>query len=140
MLKNFNTALIAALSSVDGLTARQYRGELGNPEGAKALARELPLVMVDFVGDDHAGHALKKTAVFNLYIVHVSFSGNDTAREGKRWELVDLVEEIDERITAKSFAGSQPVKLQKLQKLFDGQAGGGYLTAFMRTLHVELRK
>jgi len=138
MLKEFQKALMAKIGETVGV--REYRGELSSPEKAKALAKELPLVMVDFVGDDHGGHALKKIAVFNLYIVHVSFSGNITARETKRIELVELIETVDEAITAKSFAGSGYVKLQKLTKLFDAQAGVGYLTAFTRTLTVELRK
>lgn len=136
MLKAFQKALTEALSAV--VNTREYRGELSTPEKAKLLAQELPLVMVDFVGDTHVG-ALKKVAEFNLYLVHVSFSRNTTARETTRLELVELLERVDETISSKSFADSKYVQLGRARKLFDGQSGTGYLTAFVRTFHVELR-
>ena len=136
MLKDFQKSLIEALSVV--VSTRVYRGELSTLHKAKLLAQELPLVMVDFVGDTHIG-ALKKVAEFNLYLVHVSFSGNTTARETTRLELVELLERVDETISSKCFAGSKYVQLKQARKLFDGQSGTGYLTAFVRTFHVELR-
>jgi len=140
MLKEFKNALIAALDAIDeGLTVREYRGELSDPETAKALAKELPLVMVDLI-DHNPDGATRANALFNLYFVHIAYTSHTGMKEAAKWELVDLIERVDAAYTAKSFGGSGYVMPDRARKLFDGKAGTGYLTAFVRTIRVPLRK
>jgi len=136
MLRAFQEALIEKISHV--AKTRKYQGELSNLENAKMLSSELPLVMVDFVGDTHIG-ALKKVAEFNLYIVHISYSSNTQHREETKTELIELLERVDEAISSQSLAGSQYIQLKRARKLFDGKSNRAYLSVFMRTLQVELR-
>ena len=140
MLKDFKTGLIDAIRSVDSsITVREYRGELSAPETAKLLPQELPAVLVDFVRDNIRDEA-HKTAVFNLYFVHVAYTKNRDTRETAKWELVDLLEAVDAALQAQRFRGVDKIRPTLGNKLFDGRTGSGYLSAFARTIEVSFWK
>ncbi len=137
MLKDFKTALIETIRAVDAsITVREYRGELSAPETAKMLPQELPAVLVDFVRDDVRDEA-HKTALFNLYFVHVAYTKNRGVRDTAKWELVDLLEAVDTVLLQARFRGVGKIRPTYGTKLFDGRTGSGYLSAFARTIEVS---
>lgn len=136
MLKEIQTELIDTISTI--ATARQYFGELKDPEKAKLLAKELPIVLVDYVGDANRG-ALARVATFQLYIVHIQHSRHPDARTEAGYTVMDLIERIDGAITNASMqACRKPVALKRTVKLYDDISSQGYLTFFTRTLEVEI--
>lgn len=132
-LNSFQEALITRVSQK--ATARVYRGELSDLENIKSLGNDLPLVLVDYVGDRHEG-ALKKYARFNLYIVHLAY--NEKKLETNTLGLLDLCDELDLLLSGESLDNSRPISLLSMQKMYDGKSGRAYLSAYVRTLEARI--
>ena len=134
-LRSFQDALITRVSQK--ITCREYRGELSDLENIKMLGNDLPLVLVDYVGDHYDG-ALKQYARFNLYIVHLAY--NEKKLKTNSLDLLDLCDELDYLLSGESLDNSRPISLKSLQKMYDGKSGRAYLSAYVRTIEARLKK
>lgn len=121
----------------DGLNSKKYFGELENPKTYNFKVNEMPLIFIDFVGDKPVD-LIRKEYSFNLYISHISFSKNEKTRTSKHHAIYDLLKEIDNKLSMKSFANSEPIKIGKSKKIYDAVVKAGYLTVFTKELSVIL--
>jgi len=133
MIAKVQESIIERVADLGDITCRRYYGELSSPKEPKLTEGELPLVLVDFVGDKPQD-ATRVILQFNIYIVHVSYSANIHTRAKKHQEVLSLMESVD-RVISLPF-GSSIVTLKTLKKIYDGISSKGYLTVFMR--QVEL--
>jgi len=127
--------IIRAIANIGtDVSVRRYYGELSAPTHPVLADGELPLVLVDFVGDK----ALSPSQVqltFNLYIAHVSLSKNRHTRQAKEEEVLELLNIIDKEVSLALVEESTLVQLGSLKKIFDAKSDKGYLTIYMRQLH-----
>ena len=133
MIAKVQESIIERVTALGDITCRRYYGELSSPKEPKLTEGELPLVLVDFVGDKPKD-STRVILQFNIYIVHVSYSANIHTRAKKHQEVLSLMESVD-RVISLPF-GSSIVTLKTLKKIYDGISSKGYLTVFMR--QVEL--
>jgi len=138
MITDFEKSVIDVLN-VDGLNAKKYFGELGDPKNFKFVTHEMPLVFLDFIGDT-PDNPIRDIYKFNLYIAHISYSKNKETRSLKHYEVYGLLQEINKRLSLKSFLNSEPIKIGKSEKIFDSVIGAGYLTVFKREFTTILQK
>ena len=134
-LREFQNELITRVSQK--VNCRVYRGELSDLEDIKTLGNDLPLVLVDFVGDKYDG-ALKQYARFNLYIVHLAYNENKSKQNSI--DLLDLSDELDYLLSGESLDSSRPISLISMQKMYDGKSGRAYLSAYVRTIEARIKK
>ena len=130
-------AIIEQIQSIgEDLSVRRYYGELSHPEKPQLADGELPLILVDFVGDKPDGID-GVTLTFNLYIAHVAFSINRHTRQKKHEEVLMLLSQIDHAASLALSSGAGLIRLGSLKKIFDARSDKGYLTIYMRQLHVS---
>ena len=132
--------IITAIQSIgDDISVRRYYGELSDPTRPQLTDGELPLVLVDFVGDK----ALSVSEVqlsFNLYIAHVSLSKNRATKQKKHEEVLELLHRIDKNVSLKLVDDGSLVRLGALKKIFDAKSDKGYLTIYMRQVHTTKQR
>ncbi len=121
--------LIAKLKKI--ATTKIYRGELSDLYNIRLETNNLPIIFIDFVGDNFINRS-EKELLFNIYIAHISYSKSEKNRKEKNLELFELIEKIDKIIWSEYPKG----ELVALKKLFDARSKNGYLTIFMRHLKV----
>jgi len=133
MVGAFQDALIAYLNEI--VNTRAYLGELSTPEKPVLARSDLPVVLVDFVGDSYIS-PLERVLEFNLYIVHMSWSKNRAYRDRNEKSVLALCEQTDRHIHLVRLAGCEEIRLQRLQKIYDAASDAGYLCVYMRTIKV----
>lgn len=133
MVATLQEEIIQRVLSLGDLSCRRYYGELSSPKEPKLKEGELPLVLVDFIGDKPKD-AGRVTLMFNIYIVHVSYSANVHTRAKKHQEVLALIQCVD-RTLSLPFETSIVV-LKNLKKIYDGISNKGYLTVFMRQIEL----
>ncbi|WP_294962587.1 hypothetical protein [Sulfurimonas sp.] len=138
MISDFEKSVIDILNK-DGLSAKKYFGELSDPKNFKFATKEMPLIFLDFIGDSPE-NPIRDIYKFNLYIAHISYSKNESTRSSKHYELYDLLQEINTRLSYKSFLNSEPIKMGKSEKIFDSVVSAGYLTVFKREFTTIFKK
>lgn len=138
MITDFEKSVIDVLN-VDGLSAKKYFGELSDPKNFKFTTSEMPIIFLDFIGDQPE-NPIRDVCKFNLYIAHISYSKNEKTRTSKHYELYGLLREINKRLSYKSFSNSEPIKIGKSEKIFDSIVSTGYLTVFKREFTTILQK
>ncbi len=127
--------IIDAIAGIDtNISVRRYYGELSDPARPVLGDGELPLVLVDFVGDK-ARSVSEVQLTFNLYISHVSLSKNRDTRQKKHEEVLELLHLIDKHVSLHLADRSSLLQLGSLKKIFDAKSDKGYLTVYMRQLH-----
>lgn len=135
MLSAFQTELIAHINTAH--YAKEYFGEIADRERLKMVKSKLPLVLVDFVGSD-GEDAYAEDATFNLYLVHATYSGNETLRANTRISLLDFRRSVKRIVSQQSFGGSGPVEVKKTKKLLDAATDGAYLTVYTMTVRATV--
>jgi len=133
MVAKVQEEMIQRILSLGDITCRRYYGELSTPKEPQLKEGELPLVLVDFIGDRPKDPG-RVTLIFNIYIVHVSYSLNLHTRAKKHQEVLTLMQTVDTTLSLPF--GTSVVVLKNLKKIYDGLSNKGYLTVFMR--QVEL--
>jgi len=133
MIAKVQEDIIKRVLALGDISCRRYFGELSSPKEPKLKDGELPLVLVDFIGDKPKD-AGRVTLIFNLYIVHVSYSSNLHTRAKKHQEVLGLVEIVDRELSLPF--GVSVVTLKNLKKIYDGISSKGYLTVYMRQIEL----
>lgn len=131
MLSGFQTQLIGRINEVH--VAKEYFGELSDKNRLKMVKNDLPMVLVDFVGSTGDGD-YGEDATFNLYLLHATYSKNETLRSATNLSLLDFRRSIKRLIVQQSFGGSSPVEVGKTKKLLDAAVDGAYLTVYTMTV------
>jgi len=138
MVPTIQSSIIEKIGELGQIKVRRYYGELGDPEHPVLASGELPLVLVDFVGDDPKG--LQETDLqFNLYISHLSLSKHLDARAQRHDEALDLLDRIDRAILLLDL-DEGILRLGRLKKIYDARSEKGYLSIFMRQVYVRSRR
>lgn len=137
MYKKYQDGLIQAIKNNTDINAQDYFGELERPEEGAFAKGALPAVYIDFVEDDTSNPSTIEI-FFSLYIVHISYSKNTQTRLETKQEIYDLLGSIYNNIAFKSIEDSEPLRLKKLQKIFDAKAAGGYLTVYKKDLSMHI--
>lgn len=131
MTQQYELALIDSLKDI--ATVQKYYGELEHPTTAQFLQNDLPLIYVDFLGEEtNSNFTIELT--YSLYIVHLSYSKHQSNRTKKHYELYDLNADIRKELFMKSIIDSTPIQLKKLSKIYDAVSANGYLTIYKRDL------
>ncbi len=133
MIAKVQESIIKRVLALGDITCRRYYGELSNPKEPKLKEGELPLVLVDFVGDKPKDTG-RVSLMFNIYIVHVSYSVNPHTRAKKHQEVLELMEVVDRELSLPF--DTSIVVLKNLKKIYDGISNKGYLTVFMRQIEL----
>lgn len=137
MFNKYHEWLIDTMNA-NNVKAQRYFGELADPEKGNFDKGSLPLVYVDFVGDDFP-NAKDIDIKFSLYIVHMSYSKNKATRTNMQNEIHDLLQNIYKAFTRQSVYGSNPINIGKLQKIFDSTAASGYLTVYTKDITITIK-
>ena len=139
MYADFQAALLELLNSIEGVKAEEYFGEISDMEKPKIPMGSLPIVYVDFVKDVPEAIVIHNL-FFNLYIVHASFSKNKTHRTASNISVLELINSIDKKITAKQIIPQtqEGIVLKESAKIFDAQANGAYITIYKKTISCKL--
>jgi len=133
MIARVQEEMISRVLALGDITCRRYYGELSNAKEPKLKEGELPLVLIDFIGDKPKD-AGRVVLMFNIYIVHVSYSSNIHTRAKKHQEVLGLVEIVDRELSLPF--DTSIVTLKNLKKIYDGISSKGYLTVFMRQIEL----
>lgn len=141
MIKEFEEELKKLLlnSNLDIETAKSYLGEFDNPNQLESYIKGKPIVMIDFTGDKHPS-IYNKDCFFSLYIVDTVSNKNDTYRDNNRFNLISLIEKIDNLLEGYSISDSGPIKLNSLDKIFDGPTRFGYMIVYVRKIIANFQK
>jgi len=127
--------IIDAIQSIgEDISVRRYYGELSTPSQPLLSDGELPLILVDFVGDKPLSIS-EVQLTFNLYIAHVSLSKNRHTRQKKHEEVLILLNQIDKSLSLALTDNTSLLLLGSLKKIFDAKSDKGYLTIYMRQIH-----
>ncbi len=137
MIGAFENEITQQLNT-DELKAQKYFGELIDPKKFQFSQNELPMIYIDYIGNEPSD-LIRKKHKFNLYVAHISFSKNEKTRTKKHLELYELLTEIDKRLSTNSFSNSEPIVIGKTQKIFDAAVASGYLTVFKEEFTVILK-
>ena len=132
-IRETRAAILQALKSVPDVAVHSYQGELSDPKKPSINFHHLPAIFVDYVGDESDGE--HRTLYFNLYIVHLSFSGNENYRDGARGELFDLLESTDSALRHTQEAALFP---RRSKKIFDDRTPKGYLSIYTRAVEAQI--
>ncbi len=131
MTQQYEAKLLELLNKIT--TTQKYYGELEHPTSAQFIQNDLPLIYVDFLGEDtKTNYTCELT--FSLYIVHLSYSKHKSNRTKKHSELYDLNDDIRKTLFMQSILESSPITLKKLSKIYDAVSANGYLTIYKRDL------
>jgi len=137
MYQKYQDGLIAAITTDTDINAAKYFGELEKPQEGNFAKAALPMVYVDFVEDDTSNQKIIDIK-FSLYIVHMSYSKNRETRSNAKNEIHTVLKEIYKNLAFKTIEDSDPITLAKLQKIFDANAAGGYLTVYRKDVQITL--
>jgi len=130
-MKKYEESLIDELKEI--ATVKKYYGELEHPTTAKFIQNDLPLIYVDFLGED-TNKDFTLSLQFSLYIVHIAYSKHTHTRTKKHYELYDLITDIRKKLFMKTILDSDYIQLKKLSKIYDAVSANGYLTIYKRDL------
>lgn len=138
MLKT-QDAIIEAIQEIGDVNVDRYYGELSNPSRPQLADGKLPLVLVDFVGDKPLGQT-EVQMTYNLYVAHVSLSKNPNTRTKKHEEVLLLIDLVDKAVSLTLAEDAALIRLGSLKKIFDAKSDKGYLSVYMRQLHVTKQR
>lgn len=130
---------IKKLLKAKDINCDKYFGELKDTKNFRYELTKLPLVFTDFIGSKPID-MLREDAKFNLYEVHISYSKNKATRALKHYELYELQKVIKNSLHLTSFTNTEPLKVGKLEKIFDAVTQSGYLTVFKQELSIIIKE
>jgi len=132
-IRETRSAIVEALDALPDVSVAPYRGEISDPKKPSINFHHLPAIFVDYIGDESDGE--RRTLYFNLYIVHLSFSANETYRDGARGELFDLLEQTDSALRHVSDVTLLP---RRSKKIYDDRTPKGYLSIYTRAVEAQI--
>ena len=133
MITETMESILEALREIDRVTVTPYLGEISDPERPDLNQHQLPIIFVDYVGDESDGETRK--LFFNLYVVHVTYSNAPAYRHGAHDEVFTLLEEIDTRLRHVETAHLLP---RRSRKIFDDRTPKGYLSIYSRSVEAQI--
>lgn len=136
MIAAFQTALIEHLKTA-GFNTKDYFGEFSNPSEAKLLKTFLPGIMVDFVESKPDGLD-RENVTFSLYIVHATYSKQETHRTQTDITLLDFHTQIKKALMRVSLSNSDPIEITRVKKIYDDAKDSAYLTVYQMVLTATL--
>ena len=136
MVAAFQNALIEHLKT-DGFNVKDYFGEFSRPDQAKLLKTFLPGIMVDFV-DSKPDGLNRDSVTFSLYIVHATYSKQETLRTQTDITLLDFIHSIRRSLMRQSINGSDPIEITRIKKIYDDAKDSAYLTVYQMVLAATL--
>lgn len=136
MIAAFQTALIDHLKAA-GFNTKDYFGEFSNPSEAKLLKSFLPGIMVDFV-DSKPDGLDRDNVTFSLYIVHATYSKQETHRTQTDVTLLGFISSIKKTLMRVSLSNSDPIEITRIKKIYDDAKDSAYLTVYQMVLTATL--
>lgn len=131
--------IIEAISEIDDLTVREYLGELIDPSRPQIKDGELPMVLIDYIGDEPINGQSEVRLIFNLYIIHVTQSSAPANRQKSNQSALVLLSLIDKSISLETKELAL-ITLGRCKKIFDAASTKGYLSVYMRTLYAQKQR
>ena len=110
----------------------KYFGELSQPKSYIHPQDGNPNLLIDYIKEDPDKNSFMSNHTFNIYIAHISFSGNDKTRTKKHKDIYSLLSYIDSKLSFSSFVNSEPIRIDKTEKIFDNLSQQGYLTVYQK--------
>lgn len=136
MIAAFQTALIEHLKTA-GFNTKDYFGEFSNPSEAKLPKTFLPGIMVDFV-DSRPDGLDRDNVTFSLYIVHATYSKQETYRTQTDLTLLGFISSIKKTLMRVSLNNSDPIEITRIKKIYDNAKDSVYLTVYQMVLTATL--
>ncbi|WP_455756480.1 hypothetical protein [Sulfurimonas sp.] len=137
MYQKYQSGLVETITINAGIKAKEYFGELENPQDGKFLKGSLPIIYIDFIEDDTS----KPRTIdlnFALYIVHASYSKNELTRKDTQNEIHDLLKKVYKHLAFQSIEDSEPIELKKLKKIYDANAANAYVTVYKKDISMSI--
>jgi len=131
MLSTFQTSLIAYLNTT--YKAKEYFGELSDKSRLNRVKSDLPIILVDFV-ESNTQNSYDEEVTFNLYLIHATYSKNESIRANTNLSLLDFVHSVKRLIVEQVFTDSGPIEINKTKKMLDTAVDGAYLTVYTMSI------
>lgn len=120
-------------------TCEKYFGEFATPNKIQIEKSKLPLIYLDFIGEDPIS-SFELKLEFSLYIAHAAFSSNKKTREKNQSEVADLLIKINKELYNSCVLDSQPISLKNSKKILDNKVDNAYITIFQKNLEFIIPK
>lgn len=134
----FQDKIVEVLNN-DNVIARNYFGELKDPKKYQAPTNDKPIIYVNYTKDEpDANNLYKSKYTYDLYVVHVAYSLNETNKNLTHKSIHNVMNHIRESLQFNSFCDSELIRLKKGEKIFDAPTNGKYLTVYKRTIEVVI--
>lgn len=134
-MQKYEVELKKILSSV--AICETYFGEFSSLNDMKIDTKKMPIIYVDFLGEDPS-NTFEVTLEFALYIAHAAFSKNENTRDIKRYEIYDLLEDINNALYSKAILNSNPIKVKSSSKILDAKSSNAYITIFKKNIEFTI--
>jgi hypothetical protein len=134
-VQEYEVELKKILSTV--AVCETYFGEFSSLSDMKIDAKKMPIIYVDFLGEDPS-NSFEVTLEFALYIAHAAFSKNENTRDLKRYEIYDLLKDVNSTLYSKPILDSNPIKVKSSSKILDAKSSNAYITIFKKNIEVVI--
>jgi len=131
MYSSFQKDLIALINTK--YKAKEYFGELADKSRLQRVKTDLPIILVDFVQSD-SKNSYDEEVSFNLYLIHATFSKNETLRANTNLSLLDFVHSVKRLIVEQTFTDAGPIEIKKTKKMLDAAVEGAYLSVYTMSI------
>jgi hypothetical protein len=119
-------------------TTETYFGEFYNLSDIKIDSKKMPIIYVDFLGEDPDN--FKEGLEFSLYIAHAAYSKNENTRDIKRYEVYTLLEDINKTLQSRPILDSNIIKVKSSSKILDAKSSNAYITIFKKNIEFTINK
>ena len=134
MIESVIKEIIEALKQKE-LNAYRYFGQLSTPSEPELMQSKLPMILVDFVGDEAKGY--ERILYFNLYFIHISYSQNKDYRVQTQSTLISMLESAEDALFNMDTA---LIQTRRGKKIYDAKIDKGYLTVFSREITATITR
>jgi hypothetical protein len=117
----------------DITSCETYFGEFSSLNDMKIDAKKMPIIYVDFLGEDPS-NSFEVALEFSLYIAHAAYSKNENTRDIKRYEIYELLKDVNKTLYSKPILDSQPIKVKSSSKILDAKSSNAYITIFKKNI------
>ncbi|MFV0481341.1 MAG: hypothetical protein ACK5LP_05095 [Campylobacteraceae bacterium] len=142
MLNNFINKFKTHIKNELAVEVRMYTGAFDDKDTMEGIIKAgKNIIFIDFNSDTFT-HLFKKNISISLYYVACTPSKNETYRIKAKEELMDLIENIDNKfLSFKTPNNINTPNAKSLKKLQDGfMEDFGYVVVYERVFEVELIK
>lgn len=135
-MQKYEDELKKILSNI--ATTETYFGEFYNLSDIKIDSKKMPIIYVDFLGEDPDN--FKEGLEFSLYIAHAAYSKNENTRDIKRYEVYTLLEDINKTLQSRPILDSNIIKVKSSSKILDAKSSNAYITIFKKNIEFTINK